>query len=75
MQDLLRKTKSLLNKLTPNNFERLKTKALEFPINTEERLKGVIDLVFEKVGRSSPGRLMASWLVATLLMASWLTDG
>ena len=50
-QDLFKKTKSLLNKLTPNNFQTLKTQAMGYPIDTEERLTGIIDLVFEKVGR------------------------
>ena len=45
----MKKMKSLLNKLTPNNFAKLKEQALSFPIDTEDRLKGIIDLVFEKV--------------------------
>ncbi|XP_022104164.1 eukaryotic translation initiation factor 4 gamma 3-like isoform X7 [Acanthaster planci] len=47
-KELFKKIKSLLNKLTPNNYEKLKTQAIGYNIDTEERLKGVIDLVFEK---------------------------
>nr|CAG23924.1 eukaryotic initiation factor 4G [Sphaerechinus granularis] len=47
-QDLFRNFTSILNKLTPQMFNKLTEKALQLPINTEERLKGVIQLVFEK---------------------------
>ncbi|XP_033113712.1 eukaryotic translation initiation factor 4 gamma 3-like isoform X2 [Anneissia japonica] len=47
-QDVNRKFTGILNKLTPQNFQKLTNQALELQINTEERLKGVIDLVFEK---------------------------
>ncbi|XP_033642512.1 eukaryotic translation initiation factor 4 gamma 3-like [Asterias rubens] len=46
--ELMKKMKALLNKLTPNNFSKLKDQVLGYSIDTEERLKGVIDTVFEK---------------------------
>ncbi|XP_017305983.1 eukaryotic translation initiation factor 4 gamma 3 isoform X2 [Ictalurus punctatus] len=47
-QDLFRKVRSILNKLTPQMFSQLMKQVTDLTINTEERLKGVIDLVFEK---------------------------
>ncbi|XP_071840356.1 eukaryotic translation initiation factor 4 gamma 3-like isoform X2 [Apostichopus japonicus] len=46
--ELLRSFKSILNKLTPQNFQKLMNQTMQLPINSEERLTGVIDLVFEK---------------------------
>lgn len=42
--------RSILNKLTPQKFQTLVKQVSEMEINTEERLKGVTDLIFEKVG-------------------------
>ncbi|XP_034170013.2 eukaryotic translation initiation factor 4 gamma 3 isoform X3 [Pangasianodon hypophthalmus] len=47
-QELFRKVRSILNKLTPQMFTQLMKQVTDLTINTEERLKGVIDLVFEK---------------------------
>ncbi|KAM7401729.1 hypothetical protein PAMP_017024 [Pampus punctatissimus] len=47
-QDLFRKVRSILNKLTPQKFNQLMKQVTDLTIDTEERLKGVIDLVFEK---------------------------
>ncbi|XP_027021188.2 eukaryotic translation initiation factor 4 gamma 3 isoform X3 [Tachysurus fulvidraco] len=47
-QELFRKVRSILNKLTPQMFSQLMKQVTDLTINTEERLKGVIDLVFEK---------------------------
>ncbi|XP_052465573.1 eukaryotic translation initiation factor 4 gamma 3 isoform X1 [Carassius gibelio] len=47
-QELFRKVRSILNKLTPQMFNQLMKQVTDLTINTEERLKGVIDLVFEK---------------------------
>ncbi|XP_047198918.1 eukaryotic translation initiation factor 4 gamma 3-like [Hippoglossus stenolepis] len=47
-QDLFKKVRSILNKLTPDNFKQLMKQVTDWTIETEERLKGVIDLVFEK---------------------------
>ncbi|XP_038075420.1 eukaryotic translation initiation factor 4 gamma 1-like isoform X4 [Patiria miniata] len=59
-KDLFKKINALLNKLTPNNFQKLKAKAMDYPIDTEERLKGVIDLVFQKaINESSFSRTYA----------------
>ncbi|XP_044023915.1 eukaryotic translation initiation factor 4 gamma 3 isoform X9 [Siniperca chuatsi] len=46
--DLFRKVRSILNKLTPQKFNQLMKQVTDLTIDTEERLKGVIDLVFEK---------------------------
>uniref|UniRef100_A0A8D9EQJ7 Eukaryotic translation initiation factor 4 gamma 3 n=1 Tax=Cacopsylla melanoneura TaxID=428564 RepID=A0A8D9EQJ7_9HEMI len=43
-----KQVRGVLNKLTPENFESLKTKFKEFPINTTARLERVIDIVFQK---------------------------
>lgn len=47
-QDLFRRVRSVLNKLTPQMFQQLMKQVTELTIDTEERLKGVIDLIFEK---------------------------
>ncbi|XP_064423938.1 eukaryotic translation initiation factor 4 gamma 3 isoform X2 [Latimeria chalumnae] len=47
-QELLRKVRSILNKLTPQMFNQLMKQVTDLTVDTEERLKGVIDLVFEK---------------------------
>ncbi|XP_035376089.1 eukaryotic translation initiation factor 4 gamma 3 isoform X3 [Electrophorus electricus] len=47
-QELFRKVRSILNKLTPQMFTQLMKQVAELTVDTEERLKGVIDLVFEK---------------------------
>ncbi len=40
--------RSILNKLTPQMFQKLMKQVTELTIDTEERLKGVIDLILEK---------------------------
>ncbi|KAM4702706.1 eukaryotic translation initiation factor 4 gamma 3 isoform 6-T6 [Rhinophrynus dorsalis] len=47
-QALFRKVRSILNKLTPQMFNQLMKQVADLTVDTEERLKGVIDLVFEK---------------------------
>uniref|UniRef100_A0A9J8D0W4 Eukaryotic translation initiation factor 4 gamma, 1a n=1 Tax=Cyprinus carpio carpio TaxID=630221 RepID=A0A9J8D0W4_CYPCA len=47
-QELFRRVRSVLNKLTPQMFQQLMKQVTELTIDTEERLKGVIDLIFEK---------------------------
>ncbi|XP_056589766.1 eukaryotic translation initiation factor 4 gamma 3 isoform X10 [Triplophysa dalaica] len=47
-QELFKKVRSILNKLTPQMFNQLMKQVTDLTIDTEERLKGVIDLVFEK---------------------------
>nr|XP_061793761.1 eukaryotic translation initiation factor 4 gamma 3-like isoform X2 [Nerophis lumbriciformis] len=47
-QELFKKVRSILNKLTPQKFSQLMKQVTDLTIDTEERLKGVIDLVFEK---------------------------
>ena len=47
--ELYRKLQGILNKLTPQKFPTLAEQALMLKINTEERLKGVIDKIFTNV--------------------------
>lgn len=46
--ELFKRVRSILNKLTPQKFQQLMKQVMELDIDTEERLKGVIDLIFEK---------------------------
>ena len=46
--------RSILNKLTPQMFQQLMKQVTQLAIDTEERLKGVIDLIFEKAICCSP---------------------
>lgn len=41
--------RGVLNKLTPQKFATLVSQVQALPIDTNERLQGVINLVFEKV--------------------------
>lgn len=43
----------MLNKLTPQKFHTLVSQVQALPIDSNERLKGVINLVFEKVRQAS----------------------
>lgn len=47
-EQLKRKFRSILNKLTPNNFENLSKAVTDLNIDTEQKLGDVIDIVFEK---------------------------
>lgn len=47
-QEVLKNLRSILNKLTPQKFQDLMKQVQELTIDTEERLKGAIDLIFEK---------------------------
>ena len=49
LKELYRKVRGILNKLTPQKFETLIQKVYELKIDTEEKLKGCIDIIFEKV--------------------------
>lgn len=46
---LYKRVRSVLNKLTPQKFDTLVNQVRELQIDSQERLQGVIDLVFEKV--------------------------
>ena len=48
LQELLRRSRAILNKLTPQKFEKLVESFNELPIDTEEKLKACMELVFEK---------------------------
>ena len=49
LQILIKRVRSILNKLTPQNFPTLLKELSEMEINTEERLNCVVDLIFETV--------------------------
>ena len=52
--ELYRKFQAILNKLTPQKFQSLAEQALQLTIDTEDRLKGVIDKIFTKVCWGGP---------------------
>ena len=54
-EELYRKFQAILNKLTPQKFQSLAEQALQLKIDTEDRLKGVIDKIFTKVCGESGG--------------------
>lgn len=45
---LYRDTRAILNKLTPENLQKLTGTLINLPISDETRLKGCIDIIFEK---------------------------
>lgn len=49
---LYKKVRSVLNKLTPQKFDTLVSQVRSLEIDTQQKLQGVIDLVFEKVSSS-----------------------
>jgi hypothetical protein len=49
LQELYGKVRSLLNKLTPQNFKTLMGQLKSFDLNTEARLNKALDIIFEKV--------------------------
>ena len=48
-EELFREVRNILNKLTPQNLQKLTISLINLPITTESRLKGSIDIIFEKV--------------------------
>lgn len=48
LEDLLKRVRSILNKLTPENSVKLNLEFQLLQIDSEIKLKGVIDLIFEK---------------------------
>ena len=54
IENLKKQFRSILNKLTPNNFDSLAAKVTNLNIDTEEKLGEVIDIVFAKA-LSEPG--------------------
>ena len=47
-EELLREVRNILNKLTPQNLQKLTGDLINLPINNEDRLKSSIDIIFEK---------------------------
>ena len=47
--EVFRKFKSILNRLTPQKFNKLADMTLQLKINTEERMRGVVDMIYTKV--------------------------
>lgn len=48
-QKLQKQIRGILNKLTPQKFEKLLQQILDLPIHTEDQLREMVNLVFEKV--------------------------
>ena len=48
-QDVFCKFRSILNRLTPQKLTKLVDATLQLKINTEERLRGVVDMIFTRV--------------------------
>ena len=48
-KELFRKLQGILNKLTPQRFQILAEQALMLNIDSEQRLKGCIDIIFNVV--------------------------
>jgi len=47
-EELYRETRSILNKLTPENLQKLTVSLINLPITNEVRLRNCIDIIFEK---------------------------
>jgi len=47
-EELYRETRSILNKLTPENLQKLTSSLINLPITNENRLRNCIDIIFEK---------------------------
>lgn len=47
-EQLLRDVRTILNKLTPQNLQKLTGDLINLPINTKQRLEDCIDIIFEK---------------------------
>ena len=47
-EELLREVRNILNKLTPQNLQKLTGDLINLSINNEDRLKCSIDIIFEK---------------------------
>ena len=52
-EELLRQVRNILNKLTPQNINKLTNDLIKLPINSEDRLRGSIEIIFEKVSSST----------------------
>ena len=59
LAELERNVRSILNKLTPQKFETLVEKFNGLPIDTQEKLKACIELIFEKVNLQ--GLFVSNW--------------
>ena len=47
-EDLFRKVRNILNKLTPTSLNKFTNDLLDLPINTQEHLEGIVEIIFEK---------------------------
>ena len=48
-QDLKKSVRRNLNKLTPENYDKISKNILEMEVDTEERLSAIIQIFFDKV--------------------------
>jgi translation initiation factor 4G len=53
LQELYKKVRAILNKLTPQKFRTLVKQIQTLPIDSADQLKGVVNLIFEKVSQPS----------------------
>lgn len=52
-QEILKTVRAILNKLTPEKFQTLIKQIVNLKLDTFDRLKRAIDLIFEKVSETS----------------------
>jgi translation initiation factor 4G len=55
LQQLLKKMRSVLNKITPENFQRLVTQAQDLLLHNDKYLQDITNIIFEKVRSLSLG--------------------
>jgi len=48
-QDLKKAIRGRLNKLTPENYDKISKNILEMEVDTEERLSAIVQIFFDKV--------------------------
>jgi translation initiation factor 4G len=53
LQELYKKVRAILNKLTPEKFRTLVKQIQALPVDSADQLKGVVNLIFEKVSQPS----------------------
>lgn len=80
LQELERNVRAILNKLTPQKFDKLVKQFIDLTIDTEPKLEACIELIFEKVSQfvlfhpnPPPRRPQCYWANSFLLglVSSW----
>ncbi|CAG0894782.1 unnamed protein product [Darwinula stevensoni] len=65
-EDLYKKFRAILNKVSPGNFETLVKQVRDLPIDTKEKLEGVTDLIFNKAVNEPQFSLVYASMCQTL---------